>query len=122
MHGSQPERSTLLRPLKSAITWGGVIPALYLLFFLCSLWNLKALIGVGALTFVYFIQGYRIYRYRRKRNDAPNHALCYAILCLNLKLPELVGIATFLFNRIRGQRTNLIEYKGKTISPGTRQV
>jgi GT2 family glycosyltransferase len=116
MHGQQPERSALMRPLKSAITWGGVIPALYLIFLLSSFWNPKALLLVSALSVFYFVQGYRIYRYRRKRNDAPNYALCYAILCLVLKIPELIGILTFLFNRARGQTTRLIEYKGETIS------
>lgn len=122
MHGYQPERAALLRPVKSAITWGGVIPALYLICLLNSLWNPKAFVLVGALTIIYSIQGYRIYRYRRKRNDASKHAFCYAVLCLSLKIPELIGILTFLFNRVRGQQTGLIEYKGKPISHSTRQL
>jgi glycosyltransferase involved in cell wall biosynthesis len=122
MHKLQPERTALMRPLKSAIIWGGILPALYLIFLLGSFWDSKALIIVCALSAVYLLQGYRIFRYRRKCRDAPNHALCYAILCLILKLPELVGILTFVFNRARGQQTSLIEYKGKTISRSTRQL
>jgi GT2 family glycosyltransferase len=122
MHGHQPERSALMRPLKSAIIWGGVVPILYLTFLLYSLWNPKALILISALTVVHFIQGYRIYRYRRNRKDAPNHAFCYATLCLILKLPELQGVLTFLCNHLRGQQTSLIEYKGNTVSQSTRHA
>lgn len=122
MHGRQPERSALLRPLKSAVIWGGILPGLYLICILASFWNSNALIGLSALTVIYFIQAYRIYRYRRKHNDAPNYAICYAVLCLVLKTPELIGILMFLFNHARGQQTGLIEYKGKPITRGTRHI
>lgn len=116
MHGRKPEYAAILRPLKSAFLWGCILPVLTVICLLLGFWKPQAFIGVGLLILVYVVQGYRIYRYRRNSHDNSIHATWYAMLCIVLKLPEMIGIFTFLLNQLRGQRTSLIEYKEKSFS------
>jgi len=47
----------------------------------------------------------------RDHRDPPSHALLYALACMAGKLPNALGQARFLWHRLRGSRSEIVEYK-----------
>lgn len=53
----------------------------------------------------------RIALHRRARGDSPGDAAIYGGFCVLGKFPQLAGMARYAWNRWRGRRSGLIEYK-----------
>ncbi len=99
LHGGEPERMGV-RETGSGVLWSGVAAASVLVPPLLPLTATAA----GATAF-------RIYRRQRLRGLPPRHAWLYAGSCLLGKLPQTLGAAQFVWRRLRGQASTLIEYK-----------
>jgi len=96
LHGAPPEQH-YARETRSAIVWGGAIPAgILLLAALVSPWCL-----LGFLVFP--LQALRLLRKGFSLTEA-------AFLTLG-KFPEAIGVVEFHAKRLLGQRSTLIEYK-----------
>jgi Glycosyl transferase family 2 len=86
--------------------WGLAIPLLSLgLIPVTAGWSL--LLGLA-----YPLLVGKIYRQSRARYGSQS-ALYYAISCVLIKFPELQGQMLFHLNRLRGDRSTLIEYKSR---------
>jgi GT2 family glycosyltransferase len=93
------------RQRRSIVFWGMVLPAAAL--FLAPFTHGLSL----GLWLAYPALAARIFLGRRRRGDAPRDAAAYALFCVLGKLPEALGAARFAWNRWRGRRSRLIEYK-----------
>ncbi|MBJ7900393.1 MAG: glycosyltransferase [Cyanobacteria bacterium RI_101] len=103
-----PEDLTLgdRKQLRSNVLWGAVVPGLIAASLLISPW-LSLLLLLG-----YPLYGLKIYRNQRARNLSPQNAALYAFFCVLGRFPNLQGQLLYHWNRRRGKRTALIEYKG----------
>jgi glycosyltransferase involved in cell wall biosynthesis len=103
MHRQEPEQFWVKESLRIWI-WGFAIP----------------LISLALLPFTYFwsvllfllypLLMVKIYRQTCDRTDSRS-AFYYAFFCTLVKFPELQGQVRFHLNRLRGDRSGLIEYK-----------
>ncbi len=113
-HGAHLHASTLepqlLKPLRSAALWGMLVPVAALAGLVAAWWIPAFAIGAALVAIAYFALAWRIYRWRRPR-DTRGDAVLYAAFCIVAKAPECIGIARFHLNRLRGRRSELIEYK-----------
>lgn len=114
LHGRTVLRHNI-RPVYSMILFGAVVPILILGSLVAAWWSPWALAGAvfGALGFGRII--FRSFRDRRKRGDKLGDALVYGILCSVAKFPQILGAARYYENRLRGQRSTLIEYKKSSL-------
>lgn len=100
LHGAAPERHGVLET-RRALLWGAVLPAAILLL---ACWDLRAL----ALAVVYPAQVIRLAgRYGLGHRIGWTRA-AFMVLA---RFPEASGALRFHWNRLRKQRTALIEYK-----------
>lgn len=89
----------------SALTWGFFLPAAALLSALVSG-------GLGlVLLLAYAGLWARIVIRRWRLGDGASEALLYGTFCVIGKFPEVTGVGRFQWNRFRGRRSRLIEYK-----------
>jgi GT2 family glycosyltransferase len=94
-----------VREQRSILFWGGILPVIALV-------SAPATFGVGlALLLAYPAQIARVSMRRMARGDRLGHALLYGTSCVAAKAPELAGMAKYWWNRSRGRRSALIEYK-----------
>jgi len=93
------------RETRSVIRWGLILPTAAVVSapFTGGL-GLILLAGYPALWF-------RVLRSRYSRGDSVRDAALYATFCVLGKFPELAGMATYWWYRVRGRRSRLIEYK-----------
>lgn len=90
---------------RSSVVWGLLVPA-------AALISAAAAGGSGwMLVLAYPALWMRIVVRRRALGDAPGDASLYATFCIAGKFPELGGMAKYWWNRSRGRRDRLIEYK-----------
>ena len=103
MHGRSPERHWL-RETISIACWGALLPLLCL--------GLAAVSPAAALAaaLLYPLYSMRIYR-RSRRSLNSADARLYAFACVVAKFPQALGVLRFLFGRLLGRRSRLIEYK-----------
>jgi GT2 family glycosyltransferase len=96
---------TYARENRSILAWGVALPLLVALG--------VALAGPIALALLlaYPLQAVRIMRHRLGRSDPLHHAALYGAFCVLGKLPEAAGGLKYRWNRKRGRRSLLIEYK-----------
>jgi GT2 family glycosyltransferase len=101
LHGAPPERHWVAEA-RRAWVWGAVIPFAIL----------ASAIAFGpaglALALIYPLQIGRLYLKRRGASKVPLQSSIFLVLA---KIPEAIGQAKFHFNRIRGHKAELIEYK-----------
>ena len=111
MHGGSPDRYRV-REVRSILFWALMLPvaAIVLAPFTYGA-SLALLLG-------YFALWFRVRRHRIGHGDAPRDASVYARHLVVGKFAQLQGALQFWFNRMRGRKTTLIEYKG--ISPPLR--
>lgn len=119
LHGFSPERHKVKETV-SALVHGLAVPALALVA-LASLGTGAAtgspvLVivgggGLGLLTAFELWTAYKIYMARRKRGDSPADARLYTAFCQLGKIPEALGVLSYVSHRLRGQRARIIEYK-----------
>jgi len=101
LHGVPPERHWV-RESRSIMFWGGGIPALTLLSII--------LFGVSgaALVLIYPAQVIRLALRDRKTSPAPWWRALFLVLG---KFAEIIGLARFVYFRLVGKNSRLIEYK-----------
>lgn len=104
MHGRGAGRHGV-RHVRSAIFWGGVVPVAALVGALPT--------GGGSLVLLggYGVLGFRVYRHYRRQGRSPRDASLAATFIVLAKFPELRGVVKYHWNRARGQRSPIIEYK-----------
>jgi GT2 family glycosyltransferase len=105
LHGRSPERFKA-RELRSILAWGGALPVLAV-----CLAPLTSGLSLGALAAAYGVLFARVFRARRERGDAGADAGRYAVFVVIGKWAQLAGVAWYAWNRARGHRAGLIEYK-----------
>ena len=105
MHGGSPERWRV-KEVRSIVLWGAVMPALALVL----AWPMRGL-SVLVLAALYAFQGWRVYRYMKRRSFASADASLYSFFTLLGKFPMVQGVVQFHWARLTGKRRALIEYK-----------
>ena len=107
LHGLSPQRHWLKESL-SNWNWGLFLPLIALSFaWLTHGWSLLLLLGYPLLALKIFIRSLR--HGMGLQNAAP-----YALFCVLIKFPMVLGQLQFQFNRFRGRHTRLVEYKPVT--------
>lgn len=101
IHGAPPELHWVAESRRSQI-WAGIIPALILIAII-----LKPALGLSGLL-IYPIQ---IVRMTIKSHLSFKQAFLHSLFLMLGKFPELIGQFKYYWNRIRKQRSRLIEYK-----------
>jgi len=104
LHGRGADRHGV-RNVRSAIFWGGAVPTVALLGAVPS--GGASLVLFGG----YGLLALRVYRRQRRQGRPPRDAAVAATFIVLAKFPELRGVIKFHWNRARGQRSPLIEYK-----------
>ena len=93
------------REKRSSIVWGLLVP-------LAAFLSAPLTHGLGlALFLAYPILGARVLVRRRMHRETLRDAALYAVFCVLGKFPEAFGVAKCGWNRIKGRRSGLIEYK-----------
>ena len=116
LHGRLPQRHCV-KETRSAIVWGFLFPCALLVLMLLGFWQpAVALFGV-IIPIAYVLQLGRIARGRQRRGDPLRASLTYAFFCVLGKVPESWGAFLYYFNRLRGRRTALIDYKSPHLAP-----
>jgi cellulose synthase/poly-beta-1,6-N-acetylglucosamine synthase-like glycosyltransferase len=93
------------RQRRSIVAWGMAVP-------LSALAAAPFTHGLSLLLLLgYPVLGARILVRRLARGDALRDAGPYALFCVVGKFPEALGVARFGWNRLRGRRGGIIEYK-----------
>ena len=91
--------------------WSVVIPLITIVSLTMAFWDLRALLWLPLLIGLQAIQFDRSYRWRREMgNNRPDSRL-YAAFTVIGKWPMCIGALSYLWNRVRGRRRRLIEYK-----------
>jgi len=105
LHGRTPARFRA-RELTSILFWGLALPAAAVLAT-----PLSPLAPLGALA-LYLVLFLRIRAGRLAAGASGSDANAFALFTVLGKWAQAAGVAWYLWNRARGQRTSLIEYKG----------
>jgi len=101
----QHEGGLFRRNLRSTIVWGGLLPAA------------AVVLGPGspaipvAIVLLYVIQIVRIARGMDPGRFSVRDRLVWGLSCMASQIPKMVGVLRFQWNRLRGRRSTLIEYK-----------
>jgi len=104
MHGRSPERYNVRRTA-TILLWALVLPLLILgLAWPTGGWSL---LGLG----LYPVQWLRIVGKELRRGRSGGDARLVATFTLLGKFPQLAGVVSFVVDRVRGRRAELIEYK-----------
>jgi GT2 family glycosyltransferase len=104
MHGREPERYCV-RDCVSIIAWAGVLPVVILAtLLLAGPW---ALIPAAAYPLLFA----KIARYNLSKGMSLRHAALHAAACVLAKFAHLLGMASYLWRRLRGAAPRLLEYK-----------
>jgi GT2 family glycosyltransferase len=105
LHGKPPERHWV-KETRSNWLWGLVIPGVAIALAIPTRGiSLLLLLGYGLMT-------YKIYRYMRQMELSSGDSALYAVFCVLGKFPNMLGQLKFYRNKLLGQKSSLIEYKG----------
>lgn len=107
LHGAEPPEQFRRREHRRIWLWGALLPGVAVGAALPTLGTSLLLLGG------YPLSGVRAYRDARARGREPGEAALWGAFCVLGKLPQLQGAARFHWNRLRGRRSGLIEYKGQ---------
>lgn len=110
LHGRDRERPGV-RPTLRALFWGLSWPLLGLAVGVLAGPLYGTLVFVLGLVFLLW----RSYQSERRGGRSSADARFYAVACVLAKLPEAVGVVTYLSNRARNRPSTLLEYKSKVI-------
>lgn len=103
MHGAA--HGYCVREVRSILEWALLLP-MVALGLAWPTWGASLLL-LGA----YGVLWHRVRRHRLEHGDTPADASLYAQYCVLGKFAQLQGVAQYWWNRLRGRRTKLIEYK-----------
>lgn len=106
MHGKPPERHNV-KPTRSALTWGLLLPGLALLL---AYWTLGVSIGIYLLLAA--AQWWRIRDNEIRRGRSAKDASLMARYIMLAKFAQAQGVLLFHWRRLTGRQATLIEYKG----------
>jgi len=104
LNGEGPLRDCR-RDLRSALAWGLALPGAALALAPSS-GGASLLVAAGGFALL----AARVYRHRRRRGDTARHAWLYARYLVLTKFAQVIGLARFQLNALRGQ-FRIIEYK-----------
>lgn len=104
LHGRTPNRYRE-RELRSILFWSLLLPSA--IFIALPTSRGRSLLFLGGYTVLWN----RIRRHRLAMNDTPLDAAIYAGANIVFKFAELQGMAQYLFNRLLGKKSRIIEYK-----------
>nr|WP_238717792.1 glycosyltransferase [Petrachloros mirabilis] len=106
LHRQEPERFWI-RESHRAWIWALLIPGFGMGLF--PLLKAKTLGWLG----LYLLQGWKIYQHQTQQHPEREMRVAglYAIFCVLGKFPELQGQLQFHVNRLRGQHSEIMEYK-----------
>jgi GT2 family glycosyltransferase len=104
LHGSSPERFRA-REVRSILFWAACVPAAAIL--LGAFRPILALLPLALYAALYR----RVRDARLRRDPDVRHARLDAAFCVVGKFAHLVGLSRFAWDRLRGKREQLIEYK-----------
>lgn len=105
LHGDSPERFKV-REHRRIWVMGAILPAV-------ALGGALPTLGASLLLLSsYPVSGLRAYRGARRRGRERSESALWGAFCVLAKFPELQGAAQFHWNRVRGRRAGIIEYKG----------
>jgi GT2 family glycosyltransferase len=103
LHGAPPEKHWV-KESRGIWLWGVIVPVFILAVALVTRgWGLLLLV-------IYLVMVYRIYRYLNQTGQPSKDAWLYAVFCMLGKFPQAQGQLQFYLNRLRGQRSQLVEY------------
>lgn len=112
LHGKTNFRHKI-REVRSSLFWGGLVPAFAILTaFAGFLWP-NAWLGTVAAIIGWGFMILRVTQSSRRRGWSAADSLLYAFFCALSKPAAFLGICQYWWNQWRGQRSKLIEYKGK---------
>jgi hypothetical protein len=94
------------REVRSVLAYGAAVPLAAALALPFSRLASCAILG-GAYAALYE----RVRRQRMRHGDEPEEAALYARFCVLAKFAHLAGISQYAYNRARGVRSGIIEYK-----------
>jgi hypothetical protein len=110
IHGRSSERYNV-RPVISSLAWGIGMPTIAIVcLMLAWIWP-STLIGTAVVLLMTFVSWVRIVRRRWVKSRNLRESMLFSTFCLLAKLPQALGVAWFVSNRLRGTRSGLIEYK-----------
>jgi glycosyltransferase involved in cell wall biosynthesis len=103
--------------VRSIIAWGGILPSVSILALVLSLTVSPAWWAVLLATLIPWpIRMFQLYRRQRRRDLPFRVARASGIFLMLGKIPQFIGLVAYHRNRISGEASRLIEYKGtKTI-------
>jgi GT2 family glycosyltransferase len=105
MHRHEPD-GFCARQVRSIFVWGAALPLVALLLFpFAPLATAMCLGGYAVLTV-------RVFASTRRGGFSRGDARVFAIFVALGKLPSALGQLRYFYNRLRGHRSTLIEYKG----------
>jgi hypothetical protein len=101
------------RSVRSIIIWGGVMPAMLILAILLVLTvNAQYWIAAALLAAPWPVRMAQLARRQRRRGLSAKVARASGTLLMLGKLPQLLGLIGYHFDRLSGRASRLIEYKG----------
>ena len=104
LHGRPPERH-FVREYRRSWFWAAALPV-------AALGGAVPTLGASLLLLGgYPLSAFRVYRHVRRRGRSSHDALVAGLFTTVGKFPELQGILTYHWTRVRGRRAGLIEYK-----------
>jgi GT2 family glycosyltransferase len=92
--------------LRSGWVWGFAVPAVMVGGLALGAWPILMLLGL------YPLRALRIARWLDPARFGNGDRLVWGLSCIASQFPGWLGAATFAFNRARGRRASLMEYKG----------
>jgi len=104
MHGQSPERYCV-KETRSIWLWGAIVPAISLI----CLWPSQGWSSILLLAYPLLVL--KVFASQIKAAVPRQDAVLYSLSCIVGKFPNLTGVLQFHANRLRGQRSQLIEYK-----------
>lgn len=104
LHGKTEERYRV-RQVMSALAWALALPLVAIVLAPFTLGLSPLLLAAYALLWL------RVYGHRLKHGDSTEDANLYAGFCILGKFAHAAGIMKYWFNRLRGKRSRIIEYK-----------
>jgi len=110
LHGKPPEHHWV-KETRSNWLWGLVIPGVAIALALPT--HGLSLLLLGG----YALMAYKIYRYLHSTGLSSADAALYSLFCMVGKFPNVLGQLKFYRNRLMGQQSGLIEYKGSQTPP-----
>ncbi len=112
LHPDARDRNWIHR-VHSAFFWGGIMPFLLLVAILLSLIIDKHIwIAVALVLLPWPLKMWQLSRRQRRRGLSAKLARVSGVLLMVGKLPQLIGIISYHWNRLTGHASRLIEYKG----------